>query len=405
MSHEIQVLGPDELRASHALFGSTIHWGPRDDDAWARAEASFSPGRTIGVQGADGLVATATAFPSRMVVPGGSTLPMGAVTRVGVRADHTRRGLLTTMMRAQLDDIAERGEAVASLRASQARIYGRFGYGAATRGRAVRVRRSGAGWRDGVPTGGAVRLVDRESAVATIAAVHDRIALDRPGGMTRPAGWWGSLRGRFAKREHLLVAVHTGPGGDDGFAVAGIGTAPDWERRRLDLDDLHAGNVDAAAGLWRFLLDVDLTGGVEGALRPLDEPLELLLADPRDCTVTGQGDEVWLRLVDVPAALAARGFPAGLADPVLLAVHDLLLPANAGVYRIGDGHAERVAPLGGAQPHLECNVDALAMAFLGDRAPSVLAATGWWQVHDRDALARADLLFATPVTPWCGTFF
>jgi predicted acetyltransferase len=119
-----------------------------------------------------------------------------------------------------------------------------------------------------------------------------------------------------------------------------------------------------------------------------------------------------LRLVDVPAALSARAFPtpheeSGDTDPapVLLAVHDALLPDNTGVYRLGGGTAERVAPLGAVAAELECDVAALAMAYLGDRSPSALAATGWWTVHDPAVLPRADALFATDVVPWCGTHF
>jgi hypothetical protein len=77
----------------------------------------------------------------------------------------------------------------------------------------------------------------------------------------------------------------------------------------------------------------------------------------------------------------------------------------AGIYRLGVGTAERVGPLGSAAPELECDVGALATAYLGDRAPSTLAAAGWWIVRNPDALPRADALFATDVVPWCGTDF
>ena len=106
----------------------------------------------------------------------------------------------------------------------------------------------------------------------------------------------------------------------------------------------------------------------------------------------------------MPAALAARSLRADAA-PVLLAVHDPLLPDNAGVYRIAGDGAERVGPLGACEPELSCDVAALAMAYLGDRSPSTLAATGWWTVHDPAAPARADALFATDAAPWCGTHF
>lgn len=403
MSHLVRVLEPGELRAAHTLFAAAIHRGPVDDERWAALATTYAPGRTLGVDVEGALVATATSFPSRTAVPGGAALPTAAVTRVGVRADSTRRGMLTALMEAQLDAAAGAGEALASLRASEARIYGRFGYGVATRGRAVRLRRDGAGFRRGAPGGGSVRLLDRDEIVPVLAAVYGAIAPRRPGAIGRPDAWWAvELERRLATREHLLAAVHTGADGDDGFVVASSGHAGAEPGAVLQVGDLHAADVAATAGLWRFLLGVDLVRAVEGYLRPLDEPLELLLADPRDCATTAQEDETWLRIVDVPAALAARGW--GAAARVRLAVRDALLPANAGVYRLADGTAERVGPPG-AGADLECDVAGLAMAYLGDRRPSELAAAGWWAAPDPAALPRADALFAVSGPPWCGTYF
>ncbi len=401
----VSTLEPDELRASHDLFAGALHHGPIDDERWASTEAGYRTARAIGIREEGALVATAMAFPCSMATPGGAVLPAAGVTRVGVRADRTRRGLLSAMMRAQLVDVAARGEALASLRASEARIYGRFGYGVATRGQEVTVRRSGRGFRPSAPTGGTVRLLDRSEMVAVLAPLHQRLALGRTGGITRHDAWWSNTVQRpITARDPMLAAVHTGPDGDDGFAVAYPRKSDGGlDGRVLRVEDMHTVGIDATARLWRFLLDVDLIGAVEGWLRPLDEGLDLLLADPRDCSFTGIEDETWLRIVDVPAALAARSY--GDADPVLLAVHDPLLETNAGVYRIAGGTAERMAPLGGATPDLECDVAALAMAYLGDRSPSTLATTGWWTVREPAALARADALFATTTVPWCGTYF
>jgi predicted acetyltransferase len=405
VTHDVRTLEPDQLRSAHILFASTIHRGPADDERWSRAATSYSPGRTVGIHDGSALVGTATAFPSRLVVPGGAVLPMAAVTRVGVRADRTRRGLLSAMMRAQLDDVAARGEPVATLRASEARIYGRFGYGVATRGRDVRLRVGRPAFQPGAPQGGSVRLLDRAEIIPTLRDVHDAIALTRAGSMTRQDSWWWAAIGRrIEDREPVLAAVHTGAHGDDGFAVAFRTDADSFSQQTLEVADLHAANVEATAGLWRFLLDIDLVSSVRAELRPLDEPLELLLADPRACSVTGQHDETWLRLVDVPTALAARSYAA--AEPVLLAVHDPFLEKNAGVYRIAAGGAERVGSLGGpVQPELECDVAALAMTYLGDRSPSQLVATGWWRADDSAAVHRADAAFTTSVAPWCGTYF
>lgn len=404
MTHPVTFLGSDELRAAHDLFGGALFNGPVDDEAWAFRATSYAPGRTLGVR-LDGVLAgTATSFDTTTVVPGGAVLEAAAVTRVAVRADRTRRGVLSAMMRAQLDDATERGEAVASLRATEARIYGRFGYGVATRTRSVRLRRAGAGWRPSAPAAGPVRMLDPAEIIDVLAPLHERLTLRRTGGITRSAGWWnGVVGGRIRSREPIIAAVHTGVGGDDGFVIASPGER-DGFTRPLRIDDLHAADAAATAALWRFVRDVDLGGDVEAHQRPLDEHLELLLADPRDCTVTGLADETWLRLVDVPTALAARSYAA--AEPVLLAVHDPFLERNAGVYRIGDGTAERVGPLGGPLvPELECDAAALAMAYLGDRRPSELAATGWWTCHEEKALTRADAAFGTDVVPWCGTFF
>lgn len=407
MAHDVRALEPSEIRSSLDLFYGALHFGPVEDDRVPTSVALNAPDRTLGVHDGDLLVATAMAFPCSTVVPGGAVLPAAGVSRVGVRADHTRRGILSAMMQAQLADIAARGEVFSSLRASEGRIYGRFGYGVATRGRDTKVKRSGRGWLPAAPQGGTVRLLDRSEIISVLAPLHEKLALQRPGGITRTDGWWTT---RYARQESgkdpIIVAVHTGQGGDDGFLIAAPKSPEgvDFAARPVGLDDLHAADMNATVGLWRFLLDLDLIGSVEGSLRPLDEPLELMLADPRECTTTGIGDEVWLRIVDVPTALAARSYAA--AAPVLLAVHDRVLESNAGIYRIADGSAERVGPLGGpTRPELECDVAGLSMAYLGDRAPSQLAATGWWTVNDPAAVERADAAFATSVVPWCGTFF
>jgi len=367
-----------------------------DETERERAVSAFPAERRFGAFSGDRVIGVAGSFAAEIAVPGGKALPAAAVDGVGVRADHTRRGVLTALMREQLRDCARRGEVLASLHASEAVIYGRFGYGVATRGMTLRVGR--AGFRADAPVGGKVRLLEPGEARDELPALYAKFAPHRPGMMTRPGHWWNSGSGRHALTDHT-VAVHE----DDGFVVyqplAQPPNRPSYESPALLVRDLHAANIGALAGLWRFVLGIDLVAEVFTRARPLDEPLAAMLSDPRAAQVTGIGDEIWLRLVDVPAALAARSYRD--ADPVVIELTDPLLPENSGRYRITPDGAERTD----LPAALRLTPDVLGMLYLGDARPSTLAALGRIEVLDPAAPASADALLATAVPPWCGTNF
>lgn len=391
----VRVLAADEYRAASDLFRGSLHYAPMTDELWAQRNGFVDDRRVVGAYCGDLLVGTALSNASELMVPGGALLPMAMVTAVGVRADHTRRGVLTALMRAQLTGIPE---PMASLRASEAPIYGRFGYGVATRGRTVVVDRRRAVAGPGVPSTGAIRLLSFSEALPLLPSLYRRIGAGRPGWIGRPDAWW-HLNGIMLREldKHAVVAVHSGPDGDDGFALYFVERQDG--KRAMSIEDLVAGTPEAWAGLWRYLLSVDLVVEIRSELRPVDEPLELLFTDRRVVRTDGVDDETWLRLVDVPTALAARTFAGD--GSVVIEVRDDLLPANSGRYRIGDGPARPVDE----PAELAVGVDALAMLYLGDVAPSALAATGRLTVVKSDALRVADRLFATPGSPWCGTFF
>lgn len=400
---DVKILDDGDCRSAHSLFRAAMHVGPAEDAMWEHARLSYLPGRTLGAYAGGTLIGTTMSLPMPMRVPGGALLASAAVTRVGVRADQTRRGALTAVMREQLTALAAAGEPLASLRASEYPIYGRFGYGVASRGRTVELDPRRARLHPGAPVTGQVRMLAPHEPLVVLPPLHRRVGAHRPGGLARTDDWWQLMLSRPSSSEHPLVtAVHTGPGGDDGYvqyrAERNV-TAADPEGLMLVVHDLHAATVEATTGLWRFVLGVDLVNLVRGWLRPLDEPLELLLADARVCRTTEVSDETWLRLVDVPAALAARSWAGD--RPVMLAVHDALLPANSGCYRITPEGVCRVDE----PAQLECDVAVLGRLYLGDVAPSALAATGWLRVHESSALAAADGLFATGTLPWSGTFF
>lgn len=399
-----RVLAEDEHRAANDLFRAALHVAPATDDEWARLRPAYQPGRTLGATtgpGHDALAGTARSVDAALATPDGGTVPLAAVTGVGVRADRTRRGVLTELMRAQLTDAADRGVTAAALYATEGGIYGRFGYGVATRSATRSVDRRTARLRPDVPTGGDVELLDLDTAVRRLPDLYATLPA-RPGTMTRPAPWWAA-HGAMLRRgtDPVVTAVHHGPHGPDGFVTYRVGR-DGGEQGVLRVLDLHTAGADAFAGLWRYLLGVDLVAEIRAPQRPRDEPVELLLTDPRTCRVTEVTDELWARPVDVPAVL--RSLPAPDGD-LVLGVHDPLLPDNTGHYRVSPEGVERTdGPAG-----LRLGVDALAAVWLGDRAPSELARVGAVTVGDAatagDVLARADTLVGARRAPWCGTFF
>lgn len=389
--------GDNELRTSSAVFRRALHRPRATDEEWERAAPSYEPGRTLGAFQGGELIGTTCSYTSRLAVPGGAVLPMAMVSRVGVRADRTRRGALTALMREQLRQAAATGEVIATLRASEARIYGRFGYGVATRGQTCTVT-SPARLRPLPPATGEIRLVEPDDAARLLPQVYRRIGLHRPGMIDRPDFWWNLVLNRPSGPPQS-VAVHRGPDGDDGFLVYSTQHSDDGFRPTLHVEDLHGADLATVLALWRFVAGIDLVREITGALRPLDEPVEWLFTDRRDHRPGGPEDETWLRVLDVPAALAARDYRA--AEPVVLEVTDPLLPANSGRYRIGpDGVTRTDGP-----PGLSVDVAALGALYLGDVRPSTLAAVDQLTVHHPVALTAADALFGTDDIPWCGTFF
>ncbi|MEU0536166.1 GNAT family N-acetyltransferase [Amycolatopsis tolypomycina] len=396
---EIRTLDTEEHRAASNLFRETVHMPPSDDAEWVYAARYYQPGGALGAFDPE-LIGTARLFDAELTVPGGARRPTVGVTSVGVRADRTRRGVLRALMTAQLEDCAARGVVFANLLASEAGIYGRFGYGLATRCRSYRVDARRARLRPDAPAGGDLELLDLDRALEVCPGVYDGLER-RPGMMSRPEVLWRLYEMQL--RRHTTPAkavVHHGPGGPDGFAVYHVegATAHPWTTT-LEVSDLFAGSATAYAGLWRFLLGIDLVDRVAAESRPLDDPIELLLADHRSGKVEGISDEHWLRLVDVGEALSARAY--GHADPVVVEVTDPLLPGNSGAYLITpDGAGRTDRPAG-----LRMDVTTLAMVYLGTWTPSALADAGRIEVRDPAAPAAADLLFGTRVAAWSGSYF
>jgi predicted acetyltransferase len=387
---EIRVLTDEaQYRAHHGLFLRAMHWSPVPDEKWEVIRQTYEPGRTHAAFEGEEMVGTTQTFGSSMVVPGGAVVPHAAVSRVGVRADYTRRGVLSDLMREQLSTLSE---PVATLRASEGRIYGRFGYGLAGRVRFLRIDARKA-VIPGSPVGH-VRMVDPDTSDKLLPQLHDEIGLGRPGQISRWPGWWAIHQDRKGMAENMVTVVHSGPDGDDGFARYKVSEDKDF-KHTMEVEDIAWANADAWRDLWIYLTCLDLVDEIH-VDAALDDPLNWLFEDPRVVYTKDVFDQIWLRLVDVPRMLAARTY--GHAEPVVIEVRDKLLPANDGCYRVSPGGAERVEQ----QADITIPVGLLGAVYLGDTKFSDLAAA---KRIEGARFAEADALFAGPVAPLCSTFF
>lgn len=389
----------DFATAVEAAFGTQAR--PEDVARWRaiteldRTQAVFDGGR---------IVATGTADSLELTVPGGAAVPMAGITAIGVLPTHRRRGLLTGVMHRLLADAHDRGEPLAGLWASEAGIYGRFGFGWASTGLHVQVDAIRASFAQPVELRGQTRLLGADEQAVRLPALYERARSTVAGMLSCSPGRWGWLLHdpehlRDGASERFAVAY-----ADRGYARYRIREHEDEGRPRFTLlvEDLVALDEIALAGLWRYLLDVDLVATVRAEHRPVDDPLRLLLVDPREA-VASTTDALWLRLLDVPAALTARAYAA--PGDLVLEVADGVCPWVAGTYLLDvrDGHARCAAT--GAPPHLSMRAGDLAALYLGGVRPSQLARAGRVVEHDAGAIERADSLFTTARVPWCPFVF
>ncbi|WP_227982693.1 GNAT family N-acetyltransferase [Nocardia spumae] len=386
-----------DLRTAGAIFRTAmVGLPPRSDDP----DGLVEPGRTLGARLNGELVGGADSYTSRLVVPGGRWVPHAAVTHVGVLPTHTRRGVVSALLRHQLADIAGRGEIVASLRATQGGIYERFGYGVAGSYATLELDRARARLRDSVPASGPVRYLDPAVRWETLAKIYAAADISWTGAIERPSYWW-RLQELFTGEAGWTV-VHGAPGAEDGFLRYRPADGAAWPRnphRTVVVDDWVATTPDAYRGLLRHLLALDIVERIVVTFAPVDSPLRQLFADERVVTVAGVHDETWLRLIDVHAALDRRDYRD--SAPVVIAVDDEILPANTGSYRIAAGTVTRVD----APADLTTDVSTLAAAYLGGTGWRQLALAGRVIEHRDGAADDADALFATTTAPFAGTYF
>ncbi len=423
MTFEIVVTGPDDFpaitRPGLIGFGRAGIGSEQLEDI--RRELDVV--RMLGARIDGEWVGTIGDFPFELTLPGGATVPVAGATWAAVLPTHRRRGILSALMGRLLDDTVERGWPAATLLASEAGIYPRFGFGVACGYSSFRFDPRHVGLGADVASIGSLELVaDPTEAVATAAEIWDLYRVTRAGSSSRlPVMWEFAARDPEADREGfsgLMWVVHRDDAGrPDGYASYRVKDCDTFglPHATLKVVDLVAPAPAVEAELFEYLRRVDLVRTVEMPYRPVDDHLVWRLGNRREMVTVETGDFLWLRVLDVAGLLTSRSY--AVTDELVLGVDDPFRPATSGRYLLrtgpGDPECERLtdpgvslapASLTGGSVDLAMDVSSLASLVLGTTTPSVLAAAGRLDARP-DVLARADACFHTGRAPYTNTEF
>lgn len=375
---DVTVPRAEDFDEISALLALAFHDDP-DPEMTEVERGVFEPERALLVRDGGQAVAHAAAFTRDLQAPGAS-VPAAHVTMVSVLPTHRRRGLLTTLMRRQLREIRDAGrEPVAVLWASEGRIYPRFGYGLAAQRYTMQCGTAELRLPEPASAAGALRLDRPATHRIELARVYERVRADRPGWSSRDGRWWAyvlaDVKSRRDGATERRVLLHDGADGVDGYAL--FRTKEGWERSgphgEVRVDEVVATTPEAYLTLWRLLLSLDLTRRLSFRTAAVDEPLLWLANEPRGLGAQ-LSDALWVRVVDVPAALAARRYVTDV--DLVVEVTDELLPENSGRWRLVGGPTGAECIATSTQAQLACDVRALGELYLGGAGLGALAAAG-----------------------------
>lgn len=353
------------------------------------------------------VVSTLGAFSLEMTVPG-AVLPCGGTTVVAVAPTHRRRGLLTELMTTHLAEVRDRGESFAALWASESEIYGRYGYGRATKSADITIKRQAPTLSRHAPEPLPVRMIDPEEAKEKVPTFHDRFRTGQPGMFKRSEPWWEhrTFSDLPSRRSGYTAArwavVDDRDGGIQGYARYRTKGVPGDSHPASEMVvwELFASSPEAWAGLWWYLLNHDLVVEVTARLRPSEDPIFDLLAGPRRAQLKVT-DGLWVRLIDIPEALEARSYQSEFHG--VIEVHDPM--------GLSGGSYELVASPEGAQCRstdkdgdIILDIEDLGSIYLGQPGLRRMARVGRLS-GDEKSLEAADLAFGWSPQPWCPEVF
>ncbi len=403
MSIEVRATKPEEYRRASNAVSAALLFPPHDDESWERARPSWDEQSSTSAWDGERCVGHASQFFVETTVPGGARLLTGAVTRVGVLPTHRRRGIATALLEALIAEAVQHKAALMSLRASEAVIYGRYGFGMAGEFTEIEIDTARARPVSGAATGGSFRLLMPHEIEEIALPIYAASMHRRPGIVSRPASWWKRYLGdalRGTKPSYVVVHFDR-HGTADGFVHYDVAWNEDGPPGgHGEVHDVIGTSDATELALWAYVLDIDLIRTWKADERPLDDILRAAVADRRAYATTSVDDEQWVRLVDVGAALSARTYNDANGS-VTIAVTDEHVAANNGTWTIDAGGARSTD----RNVDLATDISALSAAYLGGTGWHTLASAGRIEVRNDKAVAVADNLFASRPLPFSGSFF
>ncbi|GII90391.1 GNAT family N-acetyltransferase [Sinosporangium siamense] len=368
-----------------------------EDDDREKVEWLLRRAHRIGAYDEGRLVGFLAAVPQEVSVPGG-TLPCLGVTFVCVLPTHTRRGILAAM----LDYMwAEVPAPLATLYASEAKIYGRHGFGVATHALHVDLDSDQPLKLRAEPADVPLRLVPAGEAVKVLTPLYEEARARRAGQFARDEEWWTrAVLSDVLPFDDDLTAPRVVVAGDSGYAVYRTKQENDSANTPglVYVVELEAGSATVEAALWRYLASIGLTWRVGSLARPVDDLLPLLVADKDTVNVKKRWPALWLRLNDVPAALTGRTWAAPV--DLVLDVTDERLPANHGRWHLSADDTGTACRRTDAPANLSFEVADLAAAYLGDTPVTTLVRAGLVVEHTPGAATHLDTALHTPLAPF-----
>lgn len=400
---EIRPITDDEVEA---LCDAVVRgFGDDSDKEFPdRVRRSMPLDRTLAAFDGPDIVGTFGEYPLQVTVPGGAQLDMAGTTFVTVRSTHRRRGLLRAMMTQHLETIASRGDMLAGLWASEAPIYGRFGYGLATHGLTIKLDAA----RVDVPVRDTSMRIDPIAADQLneiVGPLWNSVAKRQPGFLSRDSTRWELIaadpeahRGGASARRHVVVRS-----GDDVVGYVSYRQRPGWEgpvaTGGVEIEVLISADVAAHSALWNHLTTIDLFANISYWNVAVDDALMVLATDVRQVKRT-MHDAGYIRILDLPGALQARTYEVD--GSLTLQVNDEFGYAD-GTFsvEISNGKAT-VTPADAAADagaDLELSIEALGALYLGGSNAPQLAAAGKI-MGDHEMVAKLDRLMRTTTAPW-----